>query len=82
MTTARASAEAVCLKHLKALDPSGKHENFYKEFFSGLSNKEFDEWMIKLKNKEIRLQRIVFQKPSKKVDQFAPSKLNINIQPP
>lgn len=42
----RKAAEAVILKGLRLLDPSGKNAEMTKELFASMSDKQFDEYMI------------------------------------
>lgn len=48
--TKRKEAEAYILKVIKMQDPSGYNSKVYEDFFSGLSDTDFDTWMNALKN--------------------------------
>lgn len=51
----RAATEAQCIKRMKQLDPSGKHEALYTDFFKNMSNEEFHDFMVKLQKKDSQL---------------------------
>jgi hypothetical protein len=48
----RKKAEAFILQVIKEIDPSGENEKIYKEIFSSMSDKDFDEYMKKMENEE------------------------------
>lgn len=45
----RKKIEAYVIEHMNYMDPSKKNGKRYEEFFSGLSDAEFDKWMRDLK---------------------------------
>lgn len=56
----RDKVEEFLLKYIgKITHGDKKNIELYKNFFSGMSDSEFDEFMIKLKNKEVHLSIIV-----------------------
>lgn len=61
MTPSRSKAENTLISYLTKMLGSSDNENIklYKELFKSMSDKDFDEFMRKLKNKEITLSIIV-----------------------
>lgn len=55
MAKNRKAAEAYVLKLVKAMDPSGFNEDYYKKLFAKLSDKLFDDWIERLRKKETKL---------------------------
>jgi hypothetical protein len=51
----RAKAEAVILQHIESLCPDSPNTEFYKNYFSSLSDKAFGEYIAKLKAKTMKL---------------------------
>lgn len=52
MKTNRKAAEEFIYKVMSRLDPSGKNTKRYKDFFSKMSNEEFHQYMLNIKNKK------------------------------
>lgn len=48
----RLNAEAVILKWIGKIDPSGKNVAFYEERFKAMSDAQFDKWMIDIENRQ------------------------------
>ncbi len=51
----RKAAEAVILKYIDKLLPGSENTKIYQDLFASMSDKQFDEFMQRLKSKEIRL---------------------------
>lgn len=51
----RAKAQALCLDLFKRMDPSGVHEEFYRDYLSNMSDEEFDKFIKRLKSGEQQL---------------------------
>ena len=58
-STKRRQAEEYILKYIAKIVSGDYNVNLYKELFSKMSDKEFHEYMLKLKNKEITLSVII-----------------------
>lgn len=68
----RAKIEKEILNFISMLDDSGYNTNKYKEIFKNMSDKQFNEYMNKIKNNEARL---VFFAPLNKEPKFTINKL-------
>lgn len=55
MANNRAAAQAICIKRMKELDPSGYHAAFYESYLQKMSNDEFDAFMKRLQTQEQQL---------------------------
>ena len=55
----RKQVEDLILKYISKIVTGDENVNLYKELFKSMSDKQFDEFMHKLKNKEINLSIIV-----------------------
>lgn len=61
----RKAAEKIILENIEKLIPGSQNVEIYRQLFAGMSDKQFDEWMTKLEQGEIRLSIIApnFQEP-------------------
>jgi hypothetical protein len=55
----RQQVEQHIYNHLSILDPTETNTNRYKQFFKKMDDKQFDNWMIKLKNKQVQLYLLI-----------------------
>ena len=55
----RKEVEQLILDYIKKIVTGEENVNLYKDLFKSMSDKQFDEFMVKLKNKEINLSIIV-----------------------
>lgn len=55
MTPKRQKVEAHILKYFKKIEPSGYNEKRYKEMFTKMSDKQFDDWMKNIRDKKVKL---------------------------
>ena len=83
MTPKRKAFETFILKVMDKQDPSGFNTNHMKSFFAGLSDKQFDNWVIALHTKKAKIP--LYQPPYivvlKREDSIATAKfLGITIE--
>jgi len=55
----RKGAEELILKYIDKIAPGGENKKLYEDLFKSMNAKEFDEFMVNLKNKKITLCVIV-----------------------
>lgn len=59
MAKNRKAAEAVVIKHIKMIDPSGKNAAVYEQMFSAMSDKQFDDFVNAVRSGEDYLSAIM-----------------------
>lgn len=55
----RKNTEAFILKYIEKIAPGGENQELYKNLFKGMSNKEFDDFMVNLRDDKQTLSIIV-----------------------
>jgi len=71
----RKEIEAYIIKYVDKIAPGGYNKQLYVDLFKNMSNKQFDAFMVKLKNKELTISVIVPTGGNVKLD----IKRNLNI---